>query len=110
MDALSLVCQIASHPGDNLWAFTTPDGLGLRKTIDFMAPYIRDKSKWPFQHDVEYFDDLPVRQPSLLFAGLAYNDDAYLQLWKTLNPDPTVPEIIRNFPVRQPVLWVSEPA
>jgi hypothetical protein len=41
---------------------------------------------------------------------LAYNDDAYLQLWKTLNPDPTVPEIIRNFPVRQPVLWVSEPA
>jgi hypothetical protein len=110
MDALSLVCQIASRSGDNLWAFTTPDGRGIRKTIDFMAPYIRDKSKWPFQHDVEYFDDLPVRQPSLLFAGLAYNDDAYLQLWKTLNPDPTVPEIIRNFPVRQPVLWVSEPA
>jgi hypothetical protein len=109
-DALSLVCQIASRSGDNLWAFTTPDGRGIRKTIDFMAPYIRDKSKWPFQHDVEYFDDLPVRQPSLLFAGLAYNDDAYLQLWKTLNPDPTVPEIIRNFPVRQPVLWVSEPA
>jgi hypothetical protein len=110
MDALSLVCQIASRSSDNLWAFTTPDGRGIRKTIDFMAPYIRDKSKWPFPHDVEYFDDLPVRQPSLLFAGLAYNDDAYLQLWKTLNPDPTVPEIIRNFPVRQPVLWVSEPA
>ena len=110
MDALSLVCQIAGSPGDNLWAFITPDGCGIRKTIDFMVPYIRDKSKWPFQHDVEYFDDLPVRQPSLLFAGLAYNDEAYLQLWKTLNPDPTVPEIIRNFPVRQPVLWVSEPA
>ncbi len=110
MDALSLVCQIASRPGDNLWAFTTPDGRGIRKTVDFMVPYIRNKSKWPFLHDVEYFDDLPVRQPSLLFAGLAYNDDAYLQLWKTLNPDPTVPEIIRNFPVRQPVLWVSEPA
>src|SRR5215469_1090746 len=110
MDALSLICQIASVRGDNLWTFTTPDGRGIRKTIDFMAPYIRDKSKWPFQHDVEYFDDLPVRQPSLLFAGLAYDDDAYLQLWKTLNPDPTVPEIIRNFPVRQPVLWVSEPA
>ena len=110
MDVLALICQIASSPGDNLWAFTTPDGRGMRKTIDFMAPYIRDKSKWPFQHDVEYFDDLPARQPSLLFAGLAYKDDAYLQLWTTLNPDPAVPEIIRNFPVRQPVLWVSEPA
>jgi hypothetical protein len=110
MDALSLICQIASRPGDNLWTFTTPDGRGIRKTIDFMVPFIRDKSKWPFQHDVEYFEDLPVRQPSLLFAGLAYNDAAYIELWKTLNPDPKVPEIIRNFPVRQPVLWVSEPS
>lgn len=110
MDALSLICQIASTPSDNLWTFTTPDGRGIRKTMDFMVPYIRDKSKWPFQHDVEYFDDLPVRQPSLLFAGLAYNDGVYLKLWKTLNPDPKVPEIIRNFPVRQPVLWVNEPS
>lgn len=110
MDALSLVCQIASEPGNNLWAFRTPDGRGIRKVIDFMVPYIRDKSKWPFPHDVEYFEDLPVRQPSLLFAGLAYHDSAYIDLWKTLNPDPKVPEIIRNFPVRQPVLWVREPA
>jgi hypothetical protein len=110
MDALSTICQIASRPGDNLWTFTTPDGRGIRKTIDFMFPYIQDKSKWPFPHDVEYFDDLPVRQPSLLFGGLAYNNNAWIDLWKTLNPDPSVPEIIRNFPIRQPVLWVSEPA
>lgn len=110
MDALSTICQIASIPGDNLWTFATRDGRGIRKTIDFMFPFIQDKSKWPFPHDVEYFDDLPVRQPSLLFAGLAYKDDSYIALWKRLNPDPTVPEIIRNFPIRQPVLWVSEPA
>ncbi|HZQ43912.1 MAG TPA: alginate lyase family protein [Acidobacteriaceae bacterium] len=110
MDALSTICQIASIPGDNLWTFTTPDGRGIRKTINFMFPFIKDKSKWPFPHDVEYFDDLPVRQPSLLFAGLAYKDSAYIALWRTLNPDPTVPEIIRNFPIRQPVLWVREPA
>jgi hypothetical protein len=110
MDALSLICQITSRPNDNLWTFMTPDGRGIRKTIDFMVPYIRDKKAWPFAHDVEYWDDLPVRQPSLLFAGVAYHDPACIALWKTLNPDPTVPEIIRNFPVRQPVLWVSQPA
>lgn len=110
MDVLSLICQIASKPGDDLWTFTTPDGRGIRKTIDFMVPYIRDKSKWPFPKDVEYWDDLPNRQPSLLFAGLAYRDDAYLQLWKSLRPDPTTAEIIRNFPIRQPVLWVRQPA
>src|SRR6202012_4803928 len=84
MDVLSAICQIASRPGDNLWAFTTPDGRGIRNTISFMFPFIRDKSKWPFRHDVEYFDDLPVRQPSLLFGGLAYKDDAWIELWKSL--------------------------
>ena len=59
---------------------------------------MQDKSKWPYAHDVEYFDDLPNRQPSLLFAGLAYREPKYIALWRTLPPDPKTPEIIRNFP------------
>ena len=110
MDVLSLICQIASAPGDNLWTFTSTSGGSMRKTIDFMAPYIRDKSKWPFPRDVEYWDDLPNRRPSLLFAGIAYGDPAYLELWKSLRPDPTTAEIIRNFPIRQPLLWIRHPA
>ena len=53
-----------------------------------MFPFIQDKSKWPYAHDVEYFDDLPNRQPSLLFAGLAYREPKYIALWRTLPPDP----------------------
>jgi hypothetical protein len=53
-----------------------------------------------------YFDQWPVRHPSLLFAGLALGEPAYIDLWKTLNPDPTVEEVIRNYPLRQPLLWV----
>jgi hypothetical protein len=26
--------------------------------------------------------------------------------FQTLNADPTVEEVIRNFPIRQPVLWL----
>jgi hypothetical protein len=78
----------------------------LKDSVSFYAPFIANKKTWPYAHDVEYFDDLPVRQPSLLFAGLAYQQPAWIGLWKTLNPDPTVPEIIRNFPIRQPVLWI----
>jgi len=55
---------------------------------------------------VQYFDQWPVRQPSLLFAGLAFSRTDYLKLWRRLNPDPTVAEVIRNFPIRQPVLWL----
>jgi hypothetical protein len=55
---------------------------------------------------VEHFDALPVRAPSLLFCGLACSRPEYLALWKRLDPDPTDPEIIRNYPIRQPLLWL----
>jgi hypothetical protein len=111
-DVLAIVSQILSEGQsgtDDLWKFAMEDGRGIAKVVAFLEPYLRDKSKWPFAKDVEYFDDLPVRQPSLLFAGVAYGNADYIALWKRLNPDPTVAEIIRNFPVRQPVLWVSRP-
>jgi hypothetical protein len=47
-----------------------------------------------------------MRQPSLLFAGLAYAQPEYLALWRRLNSDATVDEVIRNNPIRQPILWV----
>ncbi|HKS72907.1 MAG TPA: alginate lyase family protein [Terriglobales bacterium] len=110
LDALAIVCEIASKErpaADDLWKFTLPDGDRYKKAIDFMYPYIKDKSRWPYKQDVEYWDDLPNRQPSLLFAGLAYRDAKYIALWKTLRPMPRTAEIVRNFPVRQPLLWVT---
>ena len=113
LDMLAMICVIASASGlspsgatNNLWQFALPDGNLYKRAVDFMFPYIEDKSKWPYPHDVEYFDDLPNRQPSLLFAGLAYREPKYIALWRTLPADPKTPEIIRNFPIRQPVLWV----
>ena len=107
LDVLSTASQVLSNPTENLWTFETPDGRGMRKAVAFMTPFIRDKETWPYAHDVEHFDELPVRQISLLFAGIAYNDPAYIALWKTLDPDPTSAEIIRNYPIRQPLLWVD---
>jgi Alginate lyase len=109
LDVMSTICQTLSTASDSLWTFTTPDGRGIRKVVAFMYPLIKDKGAWPYKHDVEHFDDFPVRQPSLLFAGVAYSQNDYIALWKTLNPDPVVPEVIRNFPVRQPLLWMTKP-
>jgi hypothetical protein len=44
--------------------------------------------------------------PGLLFAGMALDKKEYLDLWKSLGAGPAVEEILRNFPVRQPMLWV----
>lgn len=107
LEAMSGVCQILSTPEDNLWTFHLPDGRCMGKGVAFMYPYIADKKKWPYPPDVMYFDNWPMRQQSLLFAGLALNKPEYLALWRTLNPKPKTEEAVRNYPIRQPVLWVS---
>jgi len=107
LDAMAMICQILSTPADNLWTWALPDGRGIASALAFMVPYVRDKRTWPYPPDVMYFDQWPVRQPSLLFAGLALDRPDYIQVWKTLDPDPTVEEVIRNYFIRQPLLWVS---
>jgi hypothetical protein len=55
---------------------------------------------------VMYDSEWPMRQNSLLFAGLALEHPDYLELWLKLPADSKVEEVIRNFFIRQPVLWV----
>lgn len=106
LDAMAILVQTLATPQNNLWKWEMPDGRGMARAVAYMYPYILDKKKWPKPPDVMYFDQWPVRQPSLLFAGVALEKPEYLELWKKLDPDPKVEEVLRNWPVRQPVLWV----
>jgi hypothetical protein len=106
LDALATAAHILSTPKNNIWAFSTPDGRSIPKALAYMAPFIADKKLWPHQKDVAYWDEWPVRHPALLFGGIALSEDKYTDLWRTLDADPQTPEIIRNFPIRQPSLWV----
>lgn len=108
LNILGMCAQALSDERGDLWTYTLNDGRCLRKAFEFLTPYIANKSLWPYRHDVECYNDLPVREPALLFAGLAYRSCRYISVWEKLNPDPIVPEIIRNHPIRQPLLWISE--
>jgi hypothetical protein len=79
----------------------------MRKAMEFMFPYIADKARWPHKPDVQYHESWPVGHPSLLFAGLAFDRPAYVDLCRRLEADPTVDEVIRNFVVHVPPLWIS---
>jgi len=79
----------------------------MRKAIAYMAPYMKDRKSWPLAKDVMYDEEWPMRQSSLLFAGVALHRSDYFELWKTLPADSKVEEVVRNFFIRQPVLWVS---
>jgi hypothetical protein len=106
LEALTTLCRIVTETGDDLWKFETPDGRSVGKSIAWMFPYMRDKKTWPKPPDVMYYEYWPMRQESLLFGGLAYDRPEYIDLWKKLPAESDVEEVIRNYFIRQPVLWV----
>ena len=108
IDAFCNVARILSTPNDNLWEFTTPDGKSLKKGMKYIYPFIADKTKWPFAKDIFIWEEWPVRQSSLLFAGIAYQNEKYLQMYLHLPAHPTHSEVIRNLPVRHPVIWMMD--
>ena len=107
LDAMASICQILSTKEDNLFTFTTNDGKNLALGLQFMEPFIANKTLWWYQKDVMYWDEWAVRQSSLLFGGIAFKNKKYIDLWKSLNGDFTNLEVIRNMPVRYPLLWVN---
>jgi len=110
LDNMATLCQVLSTPQDNLWQFGLPDGRGIRQAVEFMYPYLEDKNKWiaDGRHkDIQAWNGWPARQPSLLFAGLAYNEPKYLDLWLKLSADPTNAEVQRNIAITEPILWVE---
>lgn len=107
LEAMATICQILSTTEDDLWTFELPDGRGMRKAMAYMVPFIRDKKTWPKPPDVMYDQYWPMRQASLLFAGVSLKEPSYLQLWASLPSDSDVEEVVRNFFIRQPLLWMD---
>jgi len=106
LDAMTMLCQILSTPQDNLWKFETPDGKSIKKGIDYLYPFVADKSKWTLKPDVMYWNDWPVAQPFLLFGADAYNETNWFSTWEKLDHNPKVEEVIRNLPIRHPLIWM----
>ncbi|TCJ19571.1 alginate lyase [Flaviaesturariibacter flavus] len=107
LDAMAAICQVLSTKEDNLWNYTTTDGRSIRKGIAFLFPYIDDKGRWPYQKDVMYWEQWPVAQPALVFGAAAYNEQHWFSTWQRLDHAPQVEEVLRNLPVRHPLIWME---
>lgn len=105
LDAMATVCQILSSPKDDLWKYTASTK-AISKGIAYMYPYVQNKNSWPFAKDVMYWDEWPVAHPFLLFSAAAYNNPVYFTLWKELEHDPQVEEVLRNLPIRNPEIFM----
>jgi hypothetical protein len=111
LDLLTAACDLLSTRFESVWDYELQDGPGLRTAIAFHAPYIANRSSWPYPADAAHFTDLPGRRTSLLLAGRAYSYPQYTEEWQSLLPIPdTAPaEIRRSDPLSQPLLWITRP-
>jgi hypothetical protein len=107
LDMLAAICDLLSTHFESVWNYELQDGPGMRVAIAHHFPFILNRGTWPYKADATNFTALPLRSPSLLLAARAYTRPEYADLWKTLPPDPTLPELQRTFPIRQPLLWVT---
>ncbi len=106
LDAMTMICQILSIPADDLWHHQTADGRSIRKGISYLYPFVADKAAWPLKPDVMYWNDWPVAHPFLVFGAVQFQEPAWLKTWQSLEHDPKVEEVLRNLPVRNPVIWL----
>lgn len=106
LDAFMTAAEILSDENENLYEFSTSQGLNLKLGSEFLFPFVKNKSNWPYDPDVMYWNEWPVRHPFLLFAGRAYGKDEYIKLWNTLEGYPKNNEVLRNLPIRNPLLWL----
>lgn len=106
LDAMATICHILSDDTHNLWQYTTSDGRNMQKGVAWLFPYIKDKSAWPFEEDVMYWEQWPVAHPALLFSAYNTPNEEYISVWSALEHYPENDEVIRNLPIRHPLLWL----
>jgi hypothetical protein len=105
LDVMTAVAVVLSTPQEDLMKFQLADGRSMIRGVEFLAPFLADKSTWTRPPDVLHWKEWPVRQPALLFGAQASGREDWLELWKRLPSDPAVEEVRRNFPIRFPTLW-----
>jgi len=107
VDAMATLAHVLSTPKENLFDFVGTGNISIRKGIEFMFPFIANKASWPYAKDVMYWDEWPVAPIALLFGSIATNNTGWFDTWNKLEHFPTNEEVIRNTPIRNPLIWIN---
>lgn len=107
LDAMTILCHLLTTPEENLWDYTTADGRNIEKGIAWLFPFVKDKGSWKHQPDIMFWEEWPVAHPFLLFGSMHHYRKDYFRTWKKLEHFPTNEEVIRNLPIRHPLLWLN---
>lgn len=46
LDGFALICRMAKRAGVDLWNYQSPEGAGVLRTLEYLAPYLEAPEKW----------------------------------------------------------------
>ena len=99
------IAQIASNQSEDLWKFTTPNGRSMELGMSFIFPLYRTRANGLWKPDVMYWEEWPVRHPSLVVCRNQTGQEGLFASMEKFEADPKTFEVLRNLPLRHPLLW-----
>jgi len=108
LDASASLLWILADKTFDGWNYKLPDGRGIWKGLDYMLPYLKDKTKWTGGKDVDHWDAQPESRQFMLFAAMAGNKPQWFDLWKSLVEKNSSDEGRRSMMLKNPLLWINE--
>jgi hypothetical protein len=107
LDAAASLLWIVSENTCDIWNYTLPDGRGIWKGLDYMLPFLKDKTKWTGGKDVDHWTEQPESRQFMLFAALVGNDPKWFDLWKSLAEKVGSAESRRSMMLKNPLIWID---
>jgi hypothetical protein len=108
LDATASLTWILSDETTDVWNFRLPDGRCLWKGLEYMLPFLKDKSKWPGSKDVDHWDGQPEARQFMLFAAMAGENPEWLRLWKLLAEKNSGEDTRISQALKNPLIWVAK--
>ena len=81
LDAFAVLCRVAATGGVQLWEFTTPKGIAVQRSFDYLLPYLLHPENWKKQQISKFNPDGTV-WPGL--AGVGLHSERLLEAYRTL--------------------------
>lgn len=107
LDGFATLTWLLTDNDFNGWNYKLTDGRGMQKGVDYIKPYVIDKSTWPFSKDISHWDEQPGRRPFMFFAGIIQQQPEWIDIWKKCSADFPSDESKRNMPLKNPMLWLG---
>lgn len=107
LDATAALLWILTDSSKDIWNYNLSDGRGISRGLDYMLPYLKDKSKWKGGKDVDHWDQQPEARQFMLFAALAGKNPRWFELWKSLAEKNRNDDSRRSMMMKNPLIWIE---